>query len=143
MWPFIPGERFPYANFHSMNQDWILKVVKEFQDQYTHLEEMINAGEISISTLTAQKIIELNNRSNEILNLLNSWYDTHSQEIEEELTYAINSFQTRAQEIARQVAETIPADYTTLSNTVLELNTDTAFNNKQNAILSDYNMYIP
>ncbi len=143
MWPFIPGERFPYANFHSMNQDWIIKVVKDFQDQYTHLQEMISAGELSISSLTAQKIVELNNRATEIENLLNTWYSTHSHDIEIQLTTAINTFQTRAQQIAEQVAQTIPADYTTLSNTVLQLNTDTAFNNKQNAILSDYDIYIP
>lgn len=143
MWPFIPGERFPYANFHAMNQDWILKVVKDFQNQYTHLQEMISAGELSISSLTAQKIVELNNRATEIENLLNTWYSTHSQDIEIQLTTAINAFQTRAQQIAEQVAQTIPADYTTLSNTVLQLNTDTAFNNKQNAILTDYDIIIP
>lgn len=141
MWPF--GNNFPYTNFHDMNMDWIIKVVKEFKDQYTHIQEMITAGELSISSLTAQKIVELNNRATEIESLLDSWYNTHSQDIANELTIAINSFQTRAQEIAEQVAQTIPADYSALSATVLELETDTAFNNKQNALLTDYDIYKP
>lgn len=30
MWPFTPGERFPYTNYHSLNQDWIILQVKKF-----------------------------------------------------------------------------------------------------------------
>ena len=28
------GENFPYTNFHDLNMDWILKVVKKFNDEY-------------------------------------------------------------------------------------------------------------
>ena len=32
---------FPYTNFHELNLDWIIKVVKEFLDKYTNMAEEI------------------------------------------------------------------------------------------------------
>lgn len=31
-------ENFPYTNFHDLNMDWIIKIVKDFQGQYQTLE---------------------------------------------------------------------------------------------------------
>lgn len=36
------GENFPYSNFHDLNMDWIIKVVKDFLDHYTTMDEEIN-----------------------------------------------------------------------------------------------------
>ena len=56
MWPFIPGERFPYANFHAMNQDWILDIVKDFQSKYTTIDSTINTGLQNIDAATIEAI---------------------------------------------------------------------------------------
>lgn len=39
MWPF--GERFPYADTHELNLDWILKQIKEFNDKIPGMFEEI------------------------------------------------------------------------------------------------------
>lgn len=39
------GENFPYSNQHDMNQDWIIKIVKDFLDQYTGLQQTITDSE--------------------------------------------------------------------------------------------------
>lgn len=42
-------EFWPFTNFHQLNLDWIIKVVKDFQSKYTGLEETIENGEQSIN----------------------------------------------------------------------------------------------
>ena len=37
-------EQFPYTNFHELNMDWIVKIAKDFLDQYTHIQETITTG---------------------------------------------------------------------------------------------------
>lgn len=48
MWPFIPGERFPYANFHSMNQDWIIIQVKQFGHDLEEYKQQLDQMGIDI-----------------------------------------------------------------------------------------------
>lgn len=36
------GEGFPYTNFHDLNLDWIISIVKEFKDQYPDIIEELN-----------------------------------------------------------------------------------------------------
>ena len=36
------GENFPYTNFHELNMDWIIKIAKDFLDQYTHIQQIID-----------------------------------------------------------------------------------------------------
>ena len=38
------GEGFPYSNFHDLNMDWIIKIAKDFLDQYTHIQQTIEEG---------------------------------------------------------------------------------------------------
>lgn len=35
------GERFPYTNFHDLNLDWILKMIKELAERTDSLEELV------------------------------------------------------------------------------------------------------
>ena len=35
-------ERFPYTNFHDLNLDWILQVIKEFRESYPDIIEELN-----------------------------------------------------------------------------------------------------
>ena len=107
MWPFLPREGFPYTNFHAMNQDWILGVVKKFQENYSTIQEAIAAGNS-----------ELENTYNHLIELLNAWFATHSTEIETELAAAVASFSTQAHAIGVNVVNSIPQDYTALSRSV-------------------------
>lgn len=123
------GNMFPYTNFHSMNLDWVIQVAKDFLDQYTNIQQTITDG---LDALDAKK---------EALEaLLQAWYDEHSQDIADQLadaladlnawytlhegyldaTLASNTalFNQRAEAKAEQTLESIPADYTSLSNSV-------------------------
>ena len=79
------GENFPYTNFHDMNMDWIIKIAKDFLDQYTHLQDVITQGESDITDLSEEKMAALTAEYERIDGLLNSWYTTHSEDITNEL----------------------------------------------------------
>lgn len=109
------GEGFPYTNFHDMNLDWMIKIAKDFLDQYSHIQEIIDTGETT-----------LENKYNELEALLQTWYDTHSSDIanqladaltaiQSELTTSVASFGTQAHTIGQAVIDSIPDDYTALS----------------------------
>ena len=65
------GENFPYSNFHDLNMDWIIKIAKDFLDQYTNIQNTIDEG-----------LEELNSTYENLNNLLQEWYDTHSEDIQ-------------------------------------------------------------
>lgn len=137
------GENFPYSNFHALNMDWIIKIAKDFLDQYTHIQEIIEQGETDIQTLTDYELDQLQEKSDTLKGLLQDWYDTHSQDIADELASAlsdlndwytlhenylndtlqsnITTFDRHAELKAQETLESIPDDYTTLSNNVAEL----------------------
>ena len=125
------GENFPYSNFHDLNMDWIIKIAKDFLDQYTHIQETIENG-----------LDALDEKATNLEALLQAWYDTHSEDIANQLADAleelndwytehqnyldatlaqnIGAFDAHAEAKAQQTIESIPADYTNLSNTVRE-----------------------
>ena len=117
------GENFPYSNFHDLNLDWVIKIAKDFLDQYTHIQETITNGETTlIETAT------------NLTNQLQEWYDTHSSDISDELasairnlqaelTSAINNFNYEANLKASEAIASIPSDYTELANSVTRVNT--------------------
>lgn len=115
------GENFPYSNQHDMNMDWIIKIAKDFLDQYSTLQQTITDG-----------MEGLEDKATELENLLQAWYDTHSEDIANELTTAINSlntvltqnissFNASADQKTQQSIASIPADYTELANSVSTL----------------------
>ena len=125
----IFGEGFPYSNFHDLNMDWIIKIAKDFLDQYTHIQEVIAEGEQSLTDLTETGLQELQDKYENLETLLQQWYDTHSSDIANELadalqdistalTNAVTSFGQQATAKAQEVIATIPEDYTALSNQV-------------------------
>ena len=131
---------FPYTNFHDLNLDWIIKIAKDFLDQYTHIQEVIQTGEESLIHLTESGMEQLEAKANDLEALLNEWYTTHSDDIANQLADAldniasdlsaalstissaegdaISDFNNRAEEKALQTIATIPSDYSTLANTV-------------------------
>ena len=97
------GENFPYTNFHDLNLDWIIKIAKDFLDQYSHIQETLTDGENSLEA----KAVELTDA-------LQTWYDEHSQDISDELAesiqalqealeQAIANFNTSAEEKAQEI----------------------------------------
>lgn len=126
------GENFPYTNFHNLNTDWIVKIAKDFLDQYTNIQNTIDEG-----------LEELNSEYEHLNELLQEWYDTHSEDIANQLADAISdlnawynthknyldnileenteTFQSSAEAIAEEVIATIPQDYSEMGTTVNEM----------------------
>ena len=132
------GENFPYSNFHNMNMDWIVKIAKDFLDQYTSIQETISNGLESLDETISTGLEDLAEKETELENLLQAWYDTHSEDIADQLADALSdlnswynthsayldqtladnlaSFNTQANAKALETIASIPADYTDLSN---------------------------
>ena len=126
------GENFPYSNFHDLNMDWIIKIAKDFLDQYTHIQDTITNGETALNNKTAESLAELEAKSTELEGLLQEWYDTHSDDIANQLATslqsiitalnnAITTFNTEAEEKAQETIRTIPADYTSVAQGLTKL----------------------
>lgn len=115
------GENFPYSNFHDLNMDWIIKIAKDFLDQYTNIQNTINTG-----------LQDLEDKKDELEDLLQQWYDTHSEDIADQLADALNQisvtlnasiaeFNDRADAKVASAIASIPEDYTELSTLVQSL----------------------
>ena len=116
------GNKFPYSNFHELNLDWIIQVAKDFLDKYTEIENIINTGkadlnqtietgETDLSNTISEGISDLQTKADQMEDLLQAWYDTHSEDIANELLSAIASFTASANERALEAIESIPEDY--------------------------------
>ena len=137
------GEGFPYSNFHDLNLDWIIKIAKNFLDQYTHIQDIIaqgledlqnttDEGIESITNKTTESLDSLNTEYNRLLGLLDTWYQTHSEDIHDELanalatinaelTTVLTTLNNSADTKLSQVLASIPSDYTSLANDVVYL----------------------
>ena len=153
-------ENFPYTDMHNLNLDWIIKIAKDFLEQYTHIQQLITEGENSLQTLTNEGIEELQNKADNLETLLQEWYNTHSSDIANQLANAlsdlndwytlhqnyldetlqtkITAFDTHADQKAAETIATIPADYTELANDVAGIHQTL----KKEAILAEENEYI-
>ena len=132
-------EQFPYADMQQLNLDWIIKIAKDFLDQYTHIQEIITNGLTDIDTKTAESIQALEDKKTELEDLLDAWYSTHSEDIAQQLANAlddinaqlttnINLFNQRAEQKGQDVIDSIPSDYTELAEKVQNLIENNAFN---------------
>lgn len=106
-------EQFPYTNFHELNMDWLVKIAKDFLDQYTHIQDIIAQGEQSLTDKTTEGLAALADKADELEALLQQWYDTHSEDISNKLADALADFQTEADQIVAQTIASIPSDYST------------------------------
>ena len=114
------GENFPYSNFHDLNMDWIIKIAKDFLDQYTNIQNTIETG-----------LNDIQAKADELEGLLDEWYNTHSEDIANELANALQSiaddltasmaeYDEHAEEKAALTLASIPDDYSLLSNKMLQ-----------------------
>ena len=136
-------ENFPYTDMHNLNLDWIIKIAKDFLDQYTHIQQLISDGETSLQNLTEEGLQQLSDKADELEGLLNSWYSTHSEDIANQLASALSdlnawytlhsgyldnilneniaAFDTHAVAKAEETIESIPADYTSVATEVYNM----------------------
>ena len=112
---FFGGNRYPNSDMHTLDLDWMINEMVKFINQYKELELKIQQGELSIDSKTLEGLSALNNKATECVNLLNTWYNTHSNDIATQLTNAVTSFTTTAQQIGSDVIASIPSDYTALA----------------------------
>ena len=121
------GENFPYTNFHDLNLDWIIKIAKDFLDQYTGIQQTITEG-----------LEDLDAKAEEIQGHLDAWYETHSWDIAQQLADAlldlnawytehsgyldsalstnIAAFNAAAEAKGQEVLDSIPDTYTGATN---------------------------
>lgn len=127
-------ENFPYTDMHNLNLDWIIKIAKDFLDQYTHIQQLISDGETSLEDLTQEGLEQLQTKADNLENLLQEWYTTHSNDIAQELAAAlqdinnsvvtaIGQFNTAADAKTAECIASIPDDYTALFNRVVNIET--------------------
>lgn len=114
-------ENFPYTDMHQLNLDWIVKIAKDFLEQYTHIQELITQGETDIENLSAASLESLQQKADELTTALNAWYEEHQDYLDDTLTAKIAEFNTAADAKAAQTIASIPADYTALANSVTDL----------------------
>ena len=149
--PFGPfGNLMPYSNLHGMNLDWVIQIAKDFLDQYTHIQKVIENGEVALDEKTTQGLAALTQKGTEISSALDQWYATHSEDIADQLADSlaeIAGMTTDVEDIINAIiAETIssiPADYTRLSQEVQQLAKMRAISqDTENIKLTDGNLRI-
>ena len=135
-------DNFPYTDMHQLNLDWIVKIAKDFLEQYTHIQDIINTGMSDLDETITTGLNDLNTKATELEGLLQAWYDTHSEDIADQLadaledlgtwytthvdlfntmyTTKVNNFNTAAENKANEVIASIPATYTDLANNALQ-----------------------
>lgn len=136
------GENFPYSNFHDLNMDWIIKVAKDFLDQYTHIQQVIQTGlddmaesrETGLSELnqkTLDGLADLQTKYDTLDGLLQAWYNTHSADIAKQLADAIADFIESAEAKSKALLDSWPDDYSELV---------TGYNNLKSALNGIYDV---
>ena len=143
-------QNFPYTDMHQLNLDWIIKIAKDFLDQYTHLQQLIADGEASLTEKTEAGLTALQEKADTLTDLLDAWYQEHSADIANQLADALNdlnqwytthqnyldntlaaniaAFNSAAETKAAETILTIPDDYTYLSNQVQNILKEINFN---------------
>ena len=115
-------EQFPYADLQQLNLDWIIKIAKDFLDQYTHIQQTITDGleDLDAKATELQGLLDewYNTHSEDIANQLaaaiqdlNAWYTEHQNYLDATLAQNIQAFQTAANQAAEAAIATVPADY--------------------------------
>ena len=119
------GENFPYSNFHDLNMDWIIKIAKDFLDQYTHIQETIENGldALDEKAETLQNLLQdwyythsedIATQLADALEELNTWYNEHQDFLDNYVTQNINYFNQQAEAKGQEVIASIPEDYSSL-----------------------------
>lgn len=112
-------ENFPYTDMHQLNLDWIIKIAKDFLDQYTHIQQLITDGETAIQQLITDGETTIQNNTTEAvetiaselatsLSALNDWYTEHQGYLNQYVLDSIEELNTKA----AQLLASMPGDFT-------------------------------
>ena len=138
------GEGFPYTNFHDLNMDWIIKIAKDFLDQYTHIQEIIEQGKTDIQDLTTSGLEQLQEKADNLEELLQAWYNEHSEDIANQLADALADlnawYNEHSEDIANQLTSAIGTLSQTLTTTIatFQREADEIAEETRQSIPSDY-----
>ena len=116
-------DNFPYTDMHQLNLDWIIKIAKDFLDQYTHIQQLISDGEASLQNLTEEGLQQLQDKADNLETLLQEWYNTHSEDIAQELAAAledINELLSSSLANINELVDTSLASITTNTNNAID-----------------------
>lgn len=119
-------ENFPYTDMHQLNLDWIIKIVQDFLEQYTQIQNTINQGlsDLDAKAAELQQLLDAwyNEHSQDIadqladaLQDLNEWYTEHLDYLNQYITDSTNTFTQNVSRIVNETLESLPADYTELA----------------------------
>lgn len=144
-------ENFPYTNFHELNLDWIIKIAKDFLDQYTHIQEVIETGEQSLLDKTDDGLTQLQEKADNLetalqnlyndyseqmasqladaLEDLNTWYTQHQGYLDNILITNTQQFQQNASEIGQAVLDSIPSEYGEVTNVLKAIPAELQYEN--------------
>lgn len=109
-------ENFPYTDMHQLNLDWIIKIAKDFLDQYTHIQQLIADGEESLQNLTEEGLTQLQDKADTLEGLLQAWYDTHSEDIATQLASALSDLNDWYTTHSNDIATELTSALSTLNN---------------------------
>lgn len=111
-------ENFPYTDMHQLNLDWIVKIAKDFLEQYTTIQQVISTGLENLDEATQTGLASLDAKAQQLETLLNEWYTLHQNYLDETLATNLQTFNAQAEAKAAETIASIPADYTALSELV-------------------------
>ena len=122
-------QEFPYTDMHQLNLDWIIKIAKDFLDQYTHIQQLIEDGEQSLQDLTSDGLQQLEEKAEALQALLDAWYEEHSEDIAQQLASALQDLNDWYTEHSNDIANELSAAITAFN---------LAATNKSQALMDDW-----
>lgn len=73
------GERVPYTNYHDLNLDWILKVMKDFNIKYNNIDTTITEGKETLDNTISQGLTDIQIAKSQAINQMNNIAENYSK----------------------------------------------------------------
>lgn len=123
-------EQFPYTNYHDLNLDWVLQVVKEAKDILNNLHDVVSGIVDSRVNEFTKEIDKIQSYVDNEVNHINGELSRAVTEVTHQLSIALNEVDSRNAETLKEVnkeliqlRKEINNMYTTFNNSVNSLKT--------------------
>ena len=123
-------EQFPYTNYHDLNLDWVLQVVKDAKNILNNLNEVVTGIVDSRVNEFTREIDKIQSYVDSEVDHINSELSRAVAEVTHQLSIALNDVDSRNAETLREVnkeliqlRKEINTMYATFNNSVLSLKT--------------------
>lgn len=113
---------WPYVNFGDLNLDWILGVVKDFQDKYENIDRALSNAITSINQKTNTSMTVLEAEKNQILNAIIAAREGAVSEINTEATAALARITALVEDLPDDT-EALLTDLEYVKTVLTEINT--------------------